>query len=293
MGFKSKNNRFDGLSIIIPVYNDRLGLEKCLKSIRTLKSNIDYEIIVVDNNSDVPVNDIADKFSAIYVYEPKKGSYAARNSGIKRSTYSYVCFTDSDCLFDKNWFNEILRLIEYQGHFFFAGDVRIKISQQPNCWEKFEQYYSFDQKGNAEKGLSVTAHLLIEKKILEDFGGFDESYLSGGDFEFTSRVSDKYSLNFADELIVWHPARSTFKEFMKKDIRVVGGKYIMKLKNKRFMYRLIYPFGYSLKLLSQIPTKLKGKNHKSCIAFVLIIRTITKFIALQLINLRFLKPKRC
>ena len=90
------------LSIIIPVYNVELYVEKCIRSCaeQNLPKN-DYEIIVVndgskDNSLEV-VNRIAKEFSNIRVFsQPNAGLSAARNKGMREAKGDYYMFVDSD-----------------------------------------------------------------------------------------------------------------------------------------------------------------------------------------------------
>ena len=90
------------LSIIIPVYNVELFVEKCIRSCETQDINKDeYEIIVVndgstDNSLNI-VNDLARRFPNIRVFsQSNAGLSAARNKGIQNALGDYIMFVDSD-----------------------------------------------------------------------------------------------------------------------------------------------------------------------------------------------------
>lgn len=90
------------LSIVIPVYNVELYLEKCLSSV--FDSNISdelYEVIVVDDGSPDKCLAIAKKFQTqhknMHVISQVNGGLGnARNEGAKRVTGKYIWFVDSD-----------------------------------------------------------------------------------------------------------------------------------------------------------------------------------------------------
>ena len=90
------------LSIIVPVYQVKAYLERCLKSLlsQTFK---DYEIILVDDGSTDGSGDICDtyaeKFEFVNVIHKKNGGLSsARNAGINAATGEYIMFVDSDDL---------------------------------------------------------------------------------------------------------------------------------------------------------------------------------------------------
>lgn len=90
------------LSIIIPMYNVELYIERCLLS--CLKQDIpmsDYEIIVVNDGSPDGSLSIAERVSSTannirIVSQPNGGLSAARNTGVKYAKGDYLWFVDSD-----------------------------------------------------------------------------------------------------------------------------------------------------------------------------------------------------
>jgi glycosyltransferase involved in cell wall biosynthesis len=77
------------ISIVIPAYNEEKAIGHTLKEINdTLKNiNIDYEIIVIDNNSIDRTGDIAKDLGAHVILEKRQG-YGT--TGISRSAGSRV-----------------------------------------------------------------------------------------------------------------------------------------------------------------------------------------------------------
>lgn len=93
-------NRDCLISIIVPVYNSQIHLEKCLESIinQTYKN---IEIIIVDDgstdNSKSIINKYTQKCSNILSFEiPHLGVANARNYGIEKASGDYFLFVDSD-----------------------------------------------------------------------------------------------------------------------------------------------------------------------------------------------------
>lgn len=92
------------LSIIIPVFNVKDYLEKCVNSLIDKKlSKKDYEIILVDDGStDGISNKICDELAKKHknivrvIHQKNKGIGGARNTGINEAKGSYLFFVDSD-----------------------------------------------------------------------------------------------------------------------------------------------------------------------------------------------------
>ena len=77
------------VSVILPVYNGERYIKKCLESLMNQSYPKDkYEVIVIDNGSSDSTVEILKTItnSQIQVlYESKRGSYAARNTGVSHS----------------------------------------------------------------------------------------------------------------------------------------------------------------------------------------------------------------
>ncbi|MGZ7886317.1 glycosyltransferase family 2 protein [Ligilactobacillus salivarius] len=88
------------VSVIIPVYNVRKYLRRCIESV--LDQNFDnYEIILVDDGSTDGSEELCDlyksKHDRVRVYHKENGGLSdARNYGIDKSKGRYLAFIDSD-----------------------------------------------------------------------------------------------------------------------------------------------------------------------------------------------------
>lgn len=89
------------LSIIIVTYNTENVTLACLDSIQKSKTNLSFEIIVVDNNStDNTVNQIGLQFPLVKLIRSEKnnGFAIANNLGIEKSLGKYIMLLNSDTL---------------------------------------------------------------------------------------------------------------------------------------------------------------------------------------------------
>ena len=88
------------ISVIIPVYNVRKYIEKCLDSILNQTVPFD-EIIVVNDGSTDGSEIVCRKYQSahpgiILIEQKNLGLSEARNRGMKRATGDYIVFVDSD-----------------------------------------------------------------------------------------------------------------------------------------------------------------------------------------------------
>lgn len=102
------------VSIIIPVYNSELYLEKCLKSV-TNQSLKDIEIIIINDGSTDNSRDIIERYAKndkriIFIDKENGGQSSARNSGLLKANGEYVAFIDSDDCVDENMIKDMYEL---------------------------------------------------------------------------------------------------------------------------------------------------------------------------------------
>jgi glycosyltransferase involved in cell wall biosynthesis len=98
------------VSIIIPTYNRSAYLPKAIASILS-QTYQDYEVIVVDDGSEVPVTVPSD--SRIRLFRQKNGGVAsARNLGISGASSQYLAFLDDDDFWHREYLERQVRFLE-------------------------------------------------------------------------------------------------------------------------------------------------------------------------------------
>ncbi len=101
------------LSIIIPSYNTKDLLDRCLSSVfaSLKKSTVLYEVIVVDNNSQDGSTQMVEKsYSQVILIKNKEniGYGKANNIAIQKAKGEYVLLLNSDCVVKDNGIEELL-----------------------------------------------------------------------------------------------------------------------------------------------------------------------------------------
>ena len=103
------------LSIIVPVYNVEMYLNRCLNSI-IIADTSKIEVIVVNDGSTDQSAQICDDYAKDHSYvkvihKRNGGLSSARNEGLKYATGDYVAFLDSDDMVAPNFTKDMLYLI--------------------------------------------------------------------------------------------------------------------------------------------------------------------------------------
>lgn len=237
------------VSVIVPVYNDRERLTRCLEALAKQTYPTDhYEIVVVDNGSDEPVQPLVQRFESVILgHESRPGSYAARNRGLEMARGDVLAFTDADCIPHPEWMEAGVRcLTKTKDCGLVGGSVQL-IFQNPDCLsptEKHQKLTAFSQQDYIREGhYSVTANLFTHRRVLEDVGPFNASLKSSGDMEWGRRVHRAgYNQRYCAEAIVEHPARQTLREVCRKEARVFGGQYELRARDRGLLYNLARAF---------------------------------------------------
>lgn len=100
----------DLISIVVPVYNSEVYIERCLESlVKQTYENI--EIIVINDGSKDKSSDIISKFlydqRVVYVERENRGIGFTRNQGVELARGKYLCFVDSDDYITSNFVEKL------------------------------------------------------------------------------------------------------------------------------------------------------------------------------------------
>ncbi|MHA1884792.1 MAG: glycosyltransferase family 2 protein [Promethearchaeota archaeon] len=112
------------VSFIIPTYNEEFNIIETLKAIKAQRSNIPYEIIVVDGQSTDKTVEVAKKYATVFV-SPKKGKSFQLNYVTPKSSGELLVFLDADTIVDPNFLQNISQVFEKQKNL-FACSARVK-----------------------------------------------------------------------------------------------------------------------------------------------------------------------
>lgn len=110
------------ISIIIPVYNVKRYLRKCIDSILA-QTFTDYEVILVNDGSTDGSEEICAQYAMndsriIVVNQSNGGLSAARNTGLKIACGEYIAFVDSD-----DWIHKDMYRILYENSIKHDADI--------------------------------------------------------------------------------------------------------------------------------------------------------------------------
>lgn len=168
------------VSIIIPTFNSKRTIERCLRSVKN-QSYSNIEIIVVDRYSSDSTLEIARKFSAkVWLLDSERS--AAKNFGEAKAKGLFIMFIDSDMVLPSNLVEECVTL---------CLDEKAEAVIMPEL--PISSGGFFGKCRTIEKSLYSGDELLaiprfFTRKLFQEVGGFDESLIYGEDADLYARI---------------------------------------------------------------------------------------------------------
>lgn len=215
---KQKNPK---VSVVIPSWNRRRDLQKCLNSLARLRFP-SKEVIVVDNGStDGTQKMLADSYPAVRVIanERNLGAAQARNQAIAASLGELIWFLDSDTeIVGSQTLAAMIKILQtYPAVAAVGGELLVKNSvkkikvHQPLLFGRGVVTFLKPSEGQmiSCRFLS-TANFLIRKKLLVAVGGFDPHYFYlGEDADLCLKLNKLGYTNLIDRstVVIHHVSR--------------------------------------------------------------------------------------
>jgi glycosyltransferase AglI len=219
------------VSVIIPVYNDAVGLARTLASL--------------ERQLDAP------KFEIIFEHdEHREGSYRTRNQAVSRSKGAYIAFIDAGSIAAPDWLKE--GYTSLQKHDYVGGPINreIHLGKKVGSLAKlFGLHREFAVREFFEGAhFFPTTNLWVKRRVIDDLGGFDKRLLSSGDREFGERIfrHGRFKQYYSESVIVTHPFRS-YRALLNKQRRIAKGNVdLARLHPTRFSLNLLASLGLLL-----------------------------------------------
>lgn len=227
------------VSVIIVNFNTHEHLKKCIKSIIEFSVKIEYEIIVVDNNSsEKGIEDVAKIFPQVKVIYNKdnSGFGSGCNIGVKNSKGKYCVFVNPDIIFTSDTLTRLTDFMNEDSKCGVCGGILRNESGEmiytynyfPGFFWEFIQALGFGTnyligKLNSKLNLSenykyevdwlIGAFLFIRRSVFESVKGFDEDFfLYYEDVDIQLRVKNSgYRIYCVKDADFMHYERSSVR----------------------------------------------------------------------------------
>jgi len=173
--------------VIIPTYNRKPILDKCLRSLSRQTVPADtYEVIVIDDGSSDETRDLLESltppFRLIYRYQERRGPATARNHGIHLASADLIVFIDSDIVVNKGFLAAHLEAHATHGIIGHGLVIHTDDLDNPTA----ASYKVTDM----SRAFFATGNVSIRRQHLLNAGLFDEDFVEYGweDLELGMRL---------------------------------------------------------------------------------------------------------
>lgn len=270
------------ISIVIVNYNVRDFLNNCIESIYKSKTNLTYEVIVVDNNSqDNSVPLLSPKFPDVKFIQlnDNLGFSKANNIGFENSSGEFVLILNPDTLLQPDTLQKMYDFLKNDetigaaGCKVLNGDLTFQLPCRrsfPTPWNSFCKLFGLQKVFPSVKAFSeynltykniddtyevdalIGAFIFARKNVIDEIGGFDESYfMYGEDLDFCFKIKKAgYKIFYFSQTNIIHfkgesTRRSSINEV--KHFYEAMQIFVKKHYNSSFFFLLFLKFGIKVR----------------------------------------------
>ncbi len=190
------------LSLLICTRNRAKQLDQTLQRVAKIRTELNWELVIVDNASTDTTVAVVEEFAATYhrsvqtIVQEGRGVASAKNAGWRAARSEIVCCIDDDCYPEENFLDAMFQSFNEDREVGFVGgrillhdptDRRITIQ------ESLEPL-SFSAGSFIRPGVIQGANIAYRRAALEGVGGFDPWFgagaiYSGDETELMARLS--------------------------------------------------------------------------------------------------------
>ena len=177
------------LTIVVCTRNRCEKLAEALKQYGRIDTKLDWELIVVDNNSSDNTRDVVESAAHVlnnisYCFEQKIGASSARNRGALAARSDIIAFVDDDCYPAPSYVDAMVNVLRLNsGIAYVGGGIHL--------WDHADILLTVDYRDTSEEieccsfipaGTFQGANLAFRKGVFTELGGFDPEFGAGTPF---------------------------------------------------------------------------------------------------------------
>lgn len=280
------------LTVAIPTYNGATRLPQVLDQLRsqTGTENINWEILIVDNNSkdntaEVVQNYQQDQFNSVpvkYCLETQQGAAFARKRAVEESTASLIGFLDDDTIPALDWVAQAYQFAqEHPQAGAFGSQVHgvYEVEPPPN-FQQIASFFAITERGDQPhlydpkiKMLPPSAGLVVRRQVWLDYvpekpflsGRSSQSILNSEDLEVVMYIQNAgWEIWYNSAMHLYHqiPQQRLERDYLLYLVRSTGlaRHYIRMLRLKPWQRPLLFPVGLANDIRKALTYYLKHRN---------------------------------
>lgn len=220
------------VSIVIPFYNSPYIDHALASALGQTYSNL--EIIVVDDGSTLYTDKIAPYRRYIrYIRKENGGTATALNTGIRHATGDYISWLSSDDEFTPDKTIKQVRFMQERGEMISHGafiymNERNEAISEPirTTFANETEFYKTMREWCPINGCTI----MIDRRVFDEIGLFDESLPYAHDYELWLRALPHYHFGYLNDPIVRYRVHSEMgtkrhERAIQKEVFVIQEKY--------------------------------------------------------------------
>jgi GT2 family glycosyltransferase/glycosyltransferase involved in cell wall biosynthesis len=219
------------VSIIITVYNALPYAQACVESIYRVRTNVPFEVIIVNNGSRPDVREwlareqeCRPNFQALHFDQPL-GFACANNIGARQARHEFLVLQNSDTVVTDGWLDHLMDAMAADRRLGVVAPMSNSVGSELQLDPEAASLYSHQANSYAERIRNrrevaiapqrvVFFSVMIRRTLWEWLGGLEEAYGTGNfeddDFCLRARLAG-HRLGVARNSFVFHHEQATFR----------------------------------------------------------------------------------
>ena len=228
------------VSAIVSTYNAEKFIRGCLDDLESQTIADRLEIIVINSGSteseEAIVREFQTKYENIkYIRSDKRETvYAAWNRGIKAATGKYTTNANTDDRHRKDAYEIMVKTLEkHQSVSLVYADVIIT-EKENETLDKcspvgYFRWLNWNRDDLLDKGCFMGPQPMWRREIHKEYGYFDESFVTSGDYEFWLRISQTKEFLHIPEILGLYLRSSDSIEHTNRKMQAVENERILRM----------------------------------------------------------------
>ncbi|MFI0431316.1 glycosyltransferase [Mariniflexile sp. HMF6888] len=247
-------------SFIIPVYNRPDEIQELLQSFVGLKTNTEFEVVIIEDGSTIPSKNVVDTFKSkldiSYFFKANSGPGDSRNFGMKHAKGNYFIILDSDCILPQTYLFEVEKSLKQNYVDCFGGPDAAHES-----FSDLQKAINFSM-----TSIITTGGIRGNKKSVDRFqprsfnmGISKEAFLASKGFGFIHPGEDPdlsirlwnlgYKTKLIPEAFVYHKRRISWSKFYRQVykfglVRPILNKWHPSTKKMTYWFPTLFSLGF-------------------------------------------------
>jgi cellulose synthase/poly-beta-1,6-N-acetylglucosamine synthase-like glycosyltransferase len=261
------------VSVVVPALNCAEDVQGFAEAMRQQDYPADrFEVIVVDNGSSDDTFERARVAGMIALQRKERGRARALNTGIEAARGEIILTTDLSCFAEPHWIRSVVEtFVTHPEAGCVAGEIKLHKTHD-------SAVIGFQERSNYMSPLLALnrtrlpfmpfadgANASFRKRVFEEIGGFEESFVKAADVEICYRMFllTDYMLVFNRSALMWEPGEPSLRALLHQRFRMGIGWNLMRMK---------YPALYEAKKQAFNPRQIWWELRRDAIK---VIRLIT------------------